>query len=120
MTSSSRRSSLFSSSALAYWWTEARRGSGIAAALSSAILLGFAPVLGKLAINLGFSPLAAVAWRTGLAAALVLLITVIFWRRYLYIFPAGLAGCLLAGLINGTGSIFYYLALQRLPASVAQ
>jgi drug/metabolite transporter (DMT)-like permease len=120
MTSSSPRSSHFSSSVLAKWWMETRRGSGIAAALSSAILLGFAPVFGKLAINLGFSPLAVVAWRTGLAAGIVLLAVALFWRRYLYIFPAGLYGCLLAGLINGAGSILYYLGLQRLPASLAQ
>jgi len=55
-----------------------------------------------------------------LAAGLVLLAVAIFWRRYLYIFPAGLLGCLLAGLINGAGSILYYLALQRLAASVGQ
>ena len=44
----------------------------------------------------------------------------LFYRQYLYIFPVGLVGCLLAGTINGLGSLFYYLALQRLDASVGQ
>jgi drug/metabolite transporter (DMT)-like permease len=38
----------------------------------------------------------------------------------LYIFPVGLAGCFLAGTINGLGSLLYYVALSELPASVGQ
>jgi drug/metabolite transporter (DMT)-like permease len=44
----------------------------------------------------------------------------VFYRRFLYIFPVGLIGCILAGVINGLGSLFYYLALQRLDASLGQ
>ena len=95
-------------------------GAGVAAALSSAVFLGLAPVFGKLAINLGFSPLSVVAWRTGLAAGLVLVVFAIFYRRFLYIYPVGLAGCALAGVVNGLGSILFYLALDRLSASVGQ
>ena len=87
---------------------------------ASALFLGLSPVFGKLALNLGLSPLAVVAWRTALATLLVLLPVAAFWRRYLYVFPAGLLGCLLAGFINGAGSILYYMALQRLTASVGQ
>jgi drug/metabolite transporter (DMT)-like permease len=97
-----------------------RHRTGIAAALGSAVFLGLSPVFGKLALNLGLSPLAVVAWRTALATVLVLVPMALFWRRYLYVFPAGLLGCLLAGLINGAGSILYYMALQRLTASVGQ
>jgi drug/metabolite transporter (DMT)-like permease len=93
---------------------------GIIAALSSAVFLGFTPVFGKLAINFGFSPLAVVAFRTSMAAFLVLIGIVLFYRSYLYIFPVGLVGCVLAGLINGLGSILYYMALTRLSASVGQ
>jgi len=93
---------------------------GILAALSSAVFLGLSPVFGKLAINAGFSSLAVAAIRTVFAAFLVLLIVAIFFRGYLYIFPVGLAGCVLAGVINGTGSIFYYMALARLSASLGQ
>lgn len=93
---------------------------GIAAAFTSAVFLGMAPVFGKLAINQGFSPFAVVALRTGFAAGILLLTIAIFYRQYLYIFPVGLIGCILAGAINGLGSLLYYLALGRLHASVGQ
>jgi drug/metabolite transporter (DMT)-like permease len=93
---------------------------GIGAASASALLLGMAPIFGKQAINLGFSPLTVVAFRTSMAAALLLLIVAIFKRRYLYIYPAGLLGCGLAVVLNGFGSLFYYFALERLTVSVGQ
>jgi drug/metabolite transporter (DMT)-like permease len=96
------------------------RNRGIFAALSSALFLGMAPVLGKRAMLLGIPPLAVVAIRTLLAAILVLLIILIFKRKYLYIYPAGLLGCLLAGWINGIGSLFYYSALGRIGAGIGQ
>lgn len=96
------------------------RREGIWAALASALFLGFAPIFGKQAINLGFSPLAVVALRTGLAAGLLFLLIALFRRPYLYIYPAGLLGCGLAGAINGLGSVLYYLALERLGVSVGQ
>jgi len=97
-----------------------KRNDGIIAALSSAVFLGLSPVFGKLAINAGFSPLAVVALRTSMAAALVVLVVLIFYRQFLYIFPVGLIGCFIAGAINGLGSILYYMALHRLSASVGQ
>ncbi|HUH98496.1 MAG TPA: DMT family transporter, partial [Anaerolineales bacterium] len=93
---------------------------GVFAALSSAAFLGISPVFGKLAINLGFSPLAVTAFRSGLAAGLIFLVMLLFFRSYLYIYPVGLIGCFLAGAINGLGSILYYMALERLDASVGQ
>ena len=96
------------------------RETGIIAALSSAVFLGLTPVFGTLAINFGFSPLAVVALRTGLAAGLILIIIALFYRPFLYIFPIGLLGCILAGLINGFGSILFYMSLDRLSASVGQ
>jgi len=93
---------------------------GILAAFSSAVFLGMAPVFGKLAINQGFSPFAVVALRTSFAAIILLITISIFYRHYLYIFPVGLIGCMLAGAINGLGSLLYYLALGRLHASVGQ
>jgi drug/metabolite transporter (DMT)-like permease len=100
----------------------AKRGqtTGIGYALASALFLGLSPVFGKQAITNGFSPLAVVAFRTCLATCLLLLLTLIFRRSFLYIYPAGLWGCTLAGVINGIGSILYYLALARLSASVGQ
>ena len=97
-----------------------KQTAGIFAAFSSAVFLGLAPVFGKLAITLGFTPFAVVALRTGFAAAILLLVIALFYRQYLYIFPVGLVGCALAGAINGLGSLLYYLALERLDASVGQ
>lgn len=96
------------------------RTTGVISSLASALFLGFAPVFGKAAIDLGFSPLFVVAVRTSLAALLLFLIVIIFRRRYLYIFPAGLLGCMLAGMLNGAGSILYYQSLSHLSASVGQ
>lgn len=93
------------------------RSQGINAALSSAILLGLLPIFGKQALLSGFSPLAVVAVRTTLAVSL-LAVFIVFQRLYLYIYPVGLIGCFLAGFINGIGSIFYYVALARLEASI--
>jgi drug/metabolite transporter (DMT)-like permease len=93
---------------------------GIQAAASSALFLGMAPIFGKLAILYGFNPLAVVAFRTGFAFILLFVIMLIFYRRFLYIFPVGLLGCLLAGFINGIGSILYYSALSRVDASIGQ
>jgi drug/metabolite transporter (DMT)-like permease len=100
--------------------SQTQRTKGVVAALSSALFLGLAPVFGRMAILIGFSPISVVALRTAFAAALMFLIILIFLRRYLYIFPLGLAGCFLAGTINGFGSILYYLALGQLSASLGQ
>lgn len=97
------------------------RFQGINAALISAFFLGLAPVFGKAAMGPDqFSALAVVALRTGMAALLLFLIMAVFERRFIFIYPAGLLGCALAGGINGIGSIFYYVGLSRLNASVAQ
>ena len=97
------------------------RTTGINAALVSAFFLGLAPVFGKAAMGADkFSPYAVVALRTGMAAALLLLIMLVFKRQFLYIYPAGLIGCALAGAVNGIGSIFYYIGLSKLNASIAQ
>lgn len=97
------------------------RNQGISAALASALFLGLAPVFGKAAMGIGgFSPYAVVALRTSMAALLLVVIIAVFKKPYLYIYPAGLIGCLVAGALNGTGSIFYYVGLSKLNASVAQ
>jgi len=97
------------------------RLAGINAALISAFFLGLAPVFGKAAMGGDhFSPYAVVALRTGAAALLLFVIMALFNRKYLYIYGTGLLGCALAGGINGIGSLFYYVGLSKLNASVAQ
>lgn len=95
-----------------------QRTTGIFAALSSALFLGMTPIFGKRAILFGMPPLAVVAIRTILAAFLLLVVIAIFRRKYLYIYPAGMLGCVLAGWINGLGSLFYYSALGRIGAGI--
>ena len=97
-----------------------QKDKGILAAIVSAVFLGFTPVFGKQAILAGFSPFAVVALRTSMAASLLLVILLLFKRQYLYIFWLGLLGCVLAGAINGIGSLFYYMSLERLNANVGQ
>ena len=93
---------------------------GINAALLSAFFLGLAPIFGKMAINQNLNPLAVVAFRTLFATILLFAFMAIFNRKYLYIYPVGLVGCMLAGWINGVGSLFYYQALGKIDAGVGQ
>jgi drug/metabolite transporter (DMT)-like permease len=93
---------------------------GLFPAVSSSLFLGLAPVMGKLAISNGLPPLFVVALRTGLASLLFLLIMFLFKRQFLFIYPAGLLGCIIAGWINGIGSLLYYSALGRIDASLGQ
>lgn len=94
--------------------------SGVVSAVASATLLGFTPVLGKLAIQYGVAPFAVVTLRTVLATLLMAITLLILNRRSFYIYPAGLLGCALAGVLNGGGSLFYYQALSLINANVGQ
>ncbi len=97
-----------------------KQAAGINAALTSALFLGLSPVMGKMAILHGLPPLFVVALRTILAALLLLAVMAIFKRSYLFIYPAGLIGCIMAGWVNGVGSLLYYSALGRIDASLGQ
>jgi len=91
---------------------------GFNSAIAAAIFLGFTPIFGKQAIQEGFSPLVTVALRT-LLASLFLFISILLLRpKYLCIYPVGLIGCALAGILNGIGSLFYYSALGRIDVSI--
>ncbi len=96
------------------------RGRGVAYALSSAALIGTTPIFGKLAILAGLPPLAVVAGRTLGASLMLAAVVAMLGRRYFYIYPLGLMGCLLAGGLNGAGSLFFYLALGRIDAGLGQ
>lgn len=96
------------------------RVKGIQAALASALFLGMAPIFGKQAILSGMPFLQVAALRTLFAALLLVIVMLLFQRKFLYIYPAGLLGCLLAGGINGFGSLLYYGALNRIDAGLGQ
>lgn len=91
------------------------------AALITPLLMGVAPILGKLAIHTGFDPYTLAAVRTCFAAGLLWIVYLVFFRQYIYIFPAGLLGTLAVGAVNGFGSLLYYNGLLLLDnASLAQ
>jgi len=94
--------------------------SGIAAALLTPVFLGMAPIFGKSAINAQADAFTVAAFRTIISVAILFVIYAIFMRRYLYIYPAGLLGCVVIGVINGIGSLFYYGGLSMLDASLVQ
>jgi drug/metabolite transporter (DMT)-like permease len=96
------------------------RARGLAAALLTPVFLGVAPIFGKLAINEGMDPFTVAAARTVIAVVLLWIVYIIFFRRYLYIYPAGLLGCVVVGAVNGIGSLFFYGGLGLLDASLAQ
>lgn len=94
------------------------RKKGIYAALTSAACLGIVPIFGKVALISGFSSFAVISIRTTVAALLMLILIAVRMRSFFYIYPFGLIGCLLAGLLNGLGSILYYTGLNRLDAGI--
>ncbi|HLA43966.1 MAG TPA: DMT family transporter [Aggregatilineales bacterium] len=98
--------------------SESRKG--LLAAVISPLFLGLAPVLGKFALTGGADPFTVAALRTALVAVLLWGFYLVFWRRYIFIYPAGLIACIAIGFTNGIGSLFYYSGLDLLDASVAQ
>ena len=93
---------------------------GVVAALSTPIFLGLAPIFGKLAIQAGADPFTVSALRTLIAVGLMWGFYALFFPRYMYIYPAGLLGCIVIGSINGIGSLFYYSGLTMLSSSMTR
>jgi drug/metabolite transporter (DMT)-like permease len=85
----------------------------------ASFFLGWAPILGKLALRSGVTPFTLVAFRTLVAALLIWLVFLILWRREIIISWHGLIGCISVGAVNGFGSLLYYTSLSRLDASRA-
>jgi drug/metabolite transporter (DMT)-like permease len=92
---------------------------GVAATLLSTLFAGLAPIFGKLAYQAAVSPAALVALRTALAAGLLWVVYLMFWRRHIAIDRHNLIGCVGMGLANGIGSLLYYNGLSRVDASLA-
>ena len=85
----------------------------------ASFFLGWAPILGKLALRSGVTPFTLVAFRTLVAALFIWLVFFFFWRRHILISWHGLIGCISVGAVNGFGSLLYYTSLSRLDASRA-
>jgi drug/metabolite transporter (DMT)-like permease len=92
---------------------------GIGATLISTLFSGLAPIFGKLAYSAGMDPATLVALRTVIAAGILWLLYLLFWRRYIAIRWQDLAGCVGMGIANGIGSLLYYNGLARVDASLA-
>jgi len=96
-----------------------RRSAGIYSGLLSSFLLGWAPILGKLAYRAQVTSVTLAALRTLVAVVFLFSIYLLFWRHLLILHWRALLSCLLVGAVNGVGSLFYYSALERLDASSA-
>jgi drug/metabolite transporter (DMT)-like permease len=92
---------------------------GVLSTLAASFLLGWAPILGKMAYAVGATPFTLVSVRTVIAALFLWAVFVIFWRRAIAISWRGLIGCISVGAFNGFGSLLYYTSLSRLDASRA-
>lgn len=93
---------------------------GVFWALASPIFLGSIPVLAKLAYAAGVGVITVVAFRTLFAAAILWIGTFLFARRLIRSSKPAVLSSLLAGAINGVGSIYFYSSLTRIDASLGQ
>ena len=95
-----------------------RQTTGVMVSLASAMIVGWAPIFGKMAYRVGVDPYALAALRTILAAAMLWVFYLVRWRQYIHMDWRNLLGCVGMGAVNGVGSLFYYTGLQRLDASL--
>ena len=95
-----------------------RQTTGVIVSLASAMIVGWAPIFGKMAYRVGVDPYTLAALRTMLAAAMLWVFYLVRWRQYIRIDWRNLLGCVGMGAVNGVGSLFYYTGLQRLDASL--
>lgn len=93
---------------------------GLFWALLSPIFLGLIPIFAKMAYNEGGDVLTVVASRTIIAALLMWGGMLIFTRNLIRSSLPAVASSLLAGAINGLGSLFFYASLTHIDASVGQ
>jgi drug/metabolite transporter (DMT)-like permease len=96
------------------------RQRGLVFTLLSTVFFGTAPIFGKLAYRAEVMALTLVALRTVLAAVILWIIYLLFWRRAIRITWNNLLGCVGMGVANGVGSLLYYTGLTRIDASLAQ
>ena len=75
------------------------------------MIVGWAPIFGKMAYREGVDPYTLAALRTILAAAMLWVIYLVCWRPYIRIDWRNLLGCISIGAVNGIacGGAFYML-----------
>jgi drug/metabolite transporter (DMT)-like permease len=92
---------------------------GVVSTLLASFFLGWAPILGKMAYQRGITPFTLVTFRTVVAAMMLWLIFLIFWRQEIVISWRDILGCVGVGAVNGLGSLLFYAGLSRIDASLA-
>lgn len=96
-----------------------QRLSGVQNGLLAAFLLGWAPILGKFAYRYNVAPMTLATLRILVSVVFLWAFYLLFWRRYILLPWPFLVNCLVVGMVNGVGSLFYYNGLARLDASRA-
>ncbi|MCA9958651.1 MAG: DMT family transporter, partial [Anaerolineales bacterium] len=93
---------------------------GLFWALISPLFLGTIPILAKVAYAAGVDVVTVVAFRTVFAAAMLWGAVLTFQRKYIVSSSPAIISSLVAGTINGIGSLFFYASLTRIDASLGQ
>jgi drug/metabolite transporter (DMT)-like permease len=93
---------------------------GLTWALLSPVFLGTVPVLAKIAYAVGVDVLTVVVFRTLVAAAMLWLAVLFFKRHFIHSSTPAIISSMIAGAINGLGSLFFYASLARIDASLGQ
>ena len=88
--------------------------------LLSPVFLGIVPILAKVAYAAGVNVLTVVAFRTVIAALFLWAGMLIFKRELIRSSTPAVISSMIAGAINGFGSIFFYTSLTRIDASLGQ
>ncbi len=100
--------------------TMSRWHKGLFWAILSPVFLGITPIFAKIAYGSGVGVLTVVAFRTLFAAAVLWLGMLLFARHYIRSSSPAIMSSMLAGAINGIGSLFFYASLSRIDASLGQ
>jgi drug/metabolite transporter (DMT)-like permease len=93
---------------------------GLLWALISPIFLGTMPIFAKLAYAANIDLFTVAALRTTVAAVLMWSVTLVVGRKFIRSSGPAIFGSMLAGGINGVGSIFFYGSLVMIDASLGQ
>lgn len=93
---------------------------GLLWGLLSPLFLGLVPILAKVAYAAGVNVLTVVAFRTVIAAVFLWLGMLLFKRQLIRSSLPAVLSSMIAGAINGLGSIFFYTSLTRIDASLGQ
>ena len=93
---------------------------GLLWGLLSPLFLGIVPILAKVAYAAGVNVLTVVAFRTVIAAVFLWTSMLLFKRELVRSSLPAVISSMIAGAINGLGSIFFYTSLTRIDASLGQ